>query len=70
MFWYKKNYSIIIDLGDNVPMIFYAGFHCPGNHWFNLQCLNMEDDDIFQDEVYTVQMIAGSALYISNAAAM
>lgn len=51
-------------------MVFQAGFHCPGNHWFNLQCLNMEDDDIFQDEVYTVQMIAGSALYINNAAAM
>lgn len=32
-------------------MVFFSGIYCPGNHWFHLQCLNMEEDDI-PDEFY------------------
>uniref|UniRef100_A0A8W8IKI6 Zinc finger PHD-type domain-containing protein n=1 Tax=Magallana gigas TaxID=29159 RepID=A0A8W8IKI6_MAGGI len=50
----ENNYTYCLcktDLGDDVPMVFCSGIHCPGNRWFHLQCLNMEEDDI-PDEFY------------------
>ncbi|XP_061162619.1 uncharacterized protein LOC133171838 [Saccostrea echinata] len=56
-----KLYSLY--LGDDVPMIYCSGIHCPGNNWFHLQCLHMEDDDVPDEEFYCSDDCRKRAVY-------
>jgi len=41
-----------LDLGDDVPMIECSGYRCPGDNWFHLECLGLDQDDVPDDDFY------------------
>jgi hypothetical protein len=41
-----------LDLRDDVPIIECSGYRCPGDNWFHLECLGLDQDDVLDDDFY------------------